>query len=91
MRLNHGLFALMLASSALASASAMSGCAGSSLVYDPYYREYHPWDHEEDSYYRQWEFATNRDHMDFDRRAPTDQHAYWGWRQSSHLAGRSRR
>ena len=90
MPLKHGLFALMLSFSTLASASAMTGCAGSRLVYDPYWRENHPWNHDEEAYYRQWELGSGRDHMDFATRGPADQNAYWGWRQTSHLAGRSR-
>jgi hypothetical protein len=93
MRVKPGLFALMLSATALASASAMTGCAGGGLVYDPYYHYYHRWDHDEDGYYRRWETEGGRGHMDFAKRSPAEQHAYWGWRQSSgsHLAGRSRR
>jgi hypothetical protein len=90
MRLNHGLMALMLSATALASASAMTGCAGGGVVYDPYAHDYHRWDHDEDGYYRRWEIDNDRDHMDFDRRTPEDQHAYWSWRQSSRSAGRTR-
>jgi hypothetical protein len=90
MRLNHGLIALILSATALASASAMTGCAGGGLVYDPYSRGYYRWDHGEDGHYRRWESEGGRGHMAFDRRTPEEQHAYWGWRQSSHLADRSR-
>ena len=78
MRLNHGIFALILSTAALASA--MTGCAGGSLVYDPYWRDYHPWDIGENRFYRQWEIRTHRNHMDFSRRRSEDQRAYWGWR-----------
>jgi hypothetical protein len=91
MRFHSGMFALMLSAAALASASVTTGCAGGGVVYDPYARDYHRWDHDEDGYYRRWEAENGRDHMAFDRRTPDEQHAYWGWRQSSHLAGRSRR
>jgi hypothetical protein len=96
MRLNHGIIALMLSATTLASAAAMTGCASGGRYYDSYGHEYHRWDHDEDGYYRQWESEGDRDHMDFDRRTPADQHAYWGWRQgshpeSSHPASRSRR
>jgi hypothetical protein len=91
MRLNHGMFALMISATALAGASAVTGCAGGGYIYDSYGQDYHRWDRGEEGYYRQWETENGRDHMAFDRRTPADQHAYWGWRQSSHAAGRSRR
>jgi hypothetical protein len=78
MRLNHGMITLMLSAAVLASA--MTGCASGSLVYDPYLRDYHPWDIGENRYYRQWEIRTHRHHMDFYGRSPGDQRAYWGWR-----------
>jgi hypothetical protein len=95
MRLNHGMFALILSATALASASAITGCARGALVYDSYGDDYHRWDRDEDGYYRRWEIEGGRDHMDFQRRGPEDQRAYWGWRQSSHPesshpAGRAR-
>ena len=89
MRLNHGMFALML-SATLASASAMTGCAGDGLVYDSYGHQYHRWDRGEQRFYRQWEIGTHRGHMDFHRRDPEDQRTYWGWRHSSSPAGRRR-
>jgi len=78
MRLNLGMITLMLSAAALASP--MMGCAGDAVVYDPYGHEYHRWDHDEDGFYRRWEFTTNRSHMDFHRRSTEDQRAYWGWR-----------
>ena len=78
MRLNHGMLALLLSAAGLASA--ITGCAGGTLMYDPYWRDYHPWDVGESRYYRQWEIRTHRSHMDFDRRSSGDQRAYWGWR-----------
>jgi hypothetical protein len=78
MRLKHGMIALMLSGAALGSA--MTGCAGSSVIYDPYWRDYHPWDIGESRFYRQWEIGTHRNHMDFYRRNRGDQRAYWVWR-----------
>jgi hypothetical protein len=89
MRLNHGMIALMLSATALASASAMSGCASGGLVYDSYSDDYHRWNHDEDRYYRQWESGTHRDHMDLDRRSTADQSAYWGWRHTQAPDGRA--
>ena len=80
MRLEHGMIALMLSAVVLASAVAMTGCAGDGLVYDSYAQDSHRWGHDEDRLYRQWEIETHHDHMDFQRRSAGDQHAYWGWR-----------
>jgi hypothetical protein len=80
MRLNHGIIALMISASALASASAMTGCASGGLVYDSYGHDYYRWNRDENMFYRQWEIGTHRDHLEFQRRSPGDQHAYWGWR-----------
>jgi hypothetical protein len=70
----------MLSATALASASAMTGCASGGVVYDPYGHNYHRWNHGEDRFYRQWEITTHRNHMDFQRRSSGDRRAYWGWR-----------
>jgi hypothetical protein len=80
MRLNHRLIGLLLAAAALASLLMIPGCAGGSLVYDPYRRDYHRWDQGEVGFYQQWEVGSHRIHMDFNRRSAADQNAYWGWR-----------
>lgn len=81
MRLNHGVIALMLSATALASTSAMTGCAGGGLVYNSYWDDSHPWNHDEDRFYWQWETETRRGHLDFRRRSRGDQREYWAWRQ----------
>jgi hypothetical protein len=80
MRLNHRMVALMLSATALASASAITGCASGGLYYDSYGHDYHRWNHGEDRYYQRWESQTHRSHTSFQRRSAADQHAYWGWR-----------
>jgi hypothetical protein len=80
MRLNHGMIALALSATMLASASAMTGCAGGGVVYDPYRHDYHRWNQGENRLYRQWEVEGHRTHVNFQRRSPGDQSAYWGWR-----------
>jgi hypothetical protein len=80
MRLNRGMIALMLSATALASVSAMTGCAGGAIVYDGYRHDYHRWDRDEDGFYRRWEIGTHRNHMNFERRSPEERRAYWGWR-----------
>jgi hypothetical protein len=80
MRLNHRVIAVMLSATALASASAITACAGGGIVYDPYRHDYRRWNHGEDRFYQEWEIETHRVHMDFNRRSRGDQNAYWGWR-----------
>ena len=82
-RMHQGLIALMLSAGALATASAMSGCAGDGLVYDTYWHDTHRWNRDDDGFYRRWEIETRRAHSDFRRRSPADQQAYWGWRHRS--------
>jgi hypothetical protein len=88
MRLNHGMIAMMLSAAALTLP--MMGCAGYRVVsdpyaqdyfvYDPYVHDYSRWDLDEDRIYHRWEIETHRGHMDFPRRSPGDQRAYWSWR-----------
>lgn len=59
---------------------AISGCAA--RVYDPYYHDYHYWNHDEVVYYQQWEHDTHRDHKDFKSRSQDEQNEYWKWRHS---------
>jgi hypothetical protein len=80
MRLNHRIIGMMLSATALASASAMTGCASGGLYYDSYGHDYHRWNRGEDRSYRLWETQTHRGHMDFNRRSVGEQHAYWGSR-----------
>jgi len=82
MRLNYRIIALMLSASALATTSAITGCAADGLVHDPYLHDYHRWSHGEDSRYRGWEMGSNRVHVDFPDRTPGDQLAYWSWRHT---------
>ena len=82
-RMHQGIIALMLSTGALVSASAMSGCAGDVLVYDPYLHDSHRWNRDDDRFYRRWEIDTHRAHTDFRRRDPDDRQAYWGWRHRS--------
>jgi hypothetical protein len=82
MRLSHRTIALILSLAGLATASAMTGCAADTVVYDPFWHHYHRWSHDENRRYRQWEIGSNRVHLDFPDRTPGDQLAYWNWRHS---------
>jgi hypothetical protein len=68
---------------ALAAPLLLGGCAARvSTSYDPYYNDYHRWDHNEVAYYSQWEVNTHRDHKDFQKRSPDEQKEYWTYRHS---------
>ncbi|MGA8428228.1 MAG: hypothetical protein WB729_00290 [Candidatus Sulfotelmatobacter sp.] len=73
----------------LAAAMALSvfglGCGGHHYyrVYDPYYTDYHVWNHDEVVYYNQWSTETHRDsHRDFRKIPPGEQKEYWTWRHN---------
>jgi protein-tyrosine phosphatase len=52
-------------------------------VYDPYYTDYHSWDHDEDVYYHRWADETHRDaNRDFRKLRPEEQKEYWTWRHN---------
>jgi hypothetical protein len=52
-------------------------------VYDPYYSDYHVWNHDEDVHYQQWARENHRDeHRDFRKLPPEEQKEYWTWRHS---------
>lgn len=68
----------------LAAPLATIGCAAHVRVYDPYYNDYHVWDHHEVVYYQQWEVATHRQHVEFSQRSQGEQKEYWTWRHSQH-------
>jgi hypothetical protein len=71
----------LLLAAAIASPVMMTGCAAHVRVYDPYYHDYHAWNGEV-VYYNQWEVATHRQHMDFNKRNDADKKEYWDWRHS---------
>jgi hypothetical protein len=71
----------VFAASVLTASFAMAGCSVHARVYDPYYNDYHSWDHET-VYYNQWEVETKRPHVDYQKRQKDDQKAYWDWRHS---------
>ena len=64
--------------------TAVAGCAEHHYrVYDPYYTDYHVWNHDEDVYYQRWAVETHRDpHRDFRKIPANEQKEYWTWRHS---------
>lgn len=78
---------LLFLSVALVSSIAATGCAEHRdhryRIYDPYYTDYHQWNHDEDGYYREWANQNHRDpHRDFRRLPPNEQKDYWTWRHN---------
>jgi hypothetical protein len=52
-------------------------------VYDPYYSDYHVWNHDEVVYYQQWSREYHRDpNRDFRKLPSEEQKEYWNWRHS---------
>jgi len=67
--------------------SATVGCGGGPhyyRAYDPYYQDYHPWNHDEVVYYQRWEGDTHRNHVDYRKRNAAEQKEYWTWRHDHH-------
>ena len=84
MKGKSGFGALLLAA-ALASSLASVGCAEHHYrVYDPYYTDYHVWNHDEVVYYNRWEHDTHRDHVDFAKRNDAEKKEYYTWRHNQH-------
>ncbi|MGB7435262.1 MAG: hypothetical protein WBR26_23885 [Candidatus Acidiferrum sp.] len=69
---------------ALALSGITVGCAEHHYrVYDPYYSDYHTWDHGEDVYYQRWAAETHHDpHRDFRKLPPDEQKQYFTWRHN---------
>jgi hypothetical protein len=73
---------LIQVSAAAVIMTAVASCAEHHYrVYDPYYTDYHVWNHDEDVYYQRWAVETHRDpHRDFRKIPPNEQKEYWTWR-----------
>jgi hypothetical protein len=76
-RYASSLFAAAVVSSLIGT----TACAPRAYrVYDPYYRDYHPWNGHETVYYQRWEGETRRGHIEFGQRHADEQREYWTWR-----------
>jgi hypothetical protein len=81
---SHSLRSLLL-TAALAASVAGIACGHPHYyrVYDPYYTDYHEWNHDEIVYYNRWAVETHRDpHRDFRKLPPNEQKEYWTWRHN---------
>jgi hypothetical protein len=74
----------LLLAVALASSVAGIACAEHhGRVYDPYYTDYHTWNHDEVVYYNRWVVETHRDpHRDYRHLKKDEQKEYWTWRHN---------
>jgi len=80
---SKGLSSFLLA--AVVATTAMTvGCGEHHhRVYDPYYTDYHAWNHDEIIFYRQWCSETHRNSgRDFRKLRPEEQQEYWTWRHN---------
>jgi hypothetical protein len=77
-------FAAVLLALALGGPVFIAGCAEHTRYYDPYYSDYHDWNHSEVVYYDRWEHETHRDHVDFGKRNDGEKKEYFTWRHSQH-------
>ena len=83
---------LLLSSLLSASALLTIGCAEHRQprgydpnygVYDPYYRDQHRWDPDEDRRYREWEEQNHQQHHDYKERSSDQQKQYWDYRHKN--------
>lgn len=49
-------------------------------IYDPYRRDYHAWDANEQAYYGQWARQRRMENRDYARLNSRQQREYWKWR-----------
>jgi hypothetical protein len=86
MRNKYRPLATLLFAAFLALPVLLGGCAdhAGARVYDPYYSDYHTWNHDEVVFYNRWEGETHRDHREFGDRSSAEQKEYWDWRHSHH-------
>ena len=84
MNRSPNLMRTLLLAGALATSMAGPACEHHAYrVYDPYYTDYHSWNHDEDVYYHRWASETHRDaNRDFRKLRPEEQKEYWTWRHN---------
>jgi hypothetical protein len=82
--LKHTIRYLIFASVLGAPLMLASGCAGrvtyGSRVYDPYRRDYHPWNDNEIVIYRQYWNERHQPYRDYGRLKRNQRREYWEWR-----------
>jgi hypothetical protein len=49
-------------------------------VYDPYRRDYHAWDRDEERAYRSYLAERHRSYLTYQRQRLAERRAYWRWR-----------
>ena len=82
---SHPLRSLLLAGAIASSVTGLACEHHYYRAYDPYYTDYHDWNHDEVVYYQRWTVETHRDpHRDFRKLPPEEQKEYWTWRHNHH-------
>ncbi len=51
-------------------------------VYDPYRRDYHRWDRDEERAYREYLAQRHRAYVSYQRQRAAERRAYWRWRHA---------
>lgn len=85
-RLDRAYITTLLLAGTLAVPLMSSGCAEHryARVNDPYYRDHHRWNPDEDAYYHRWETENHKEHREWKQRSPEEQKEYWAWRHGGH-------
>lgn len=79
------LMTATLATPMVVSTNAFAGTPPASVnvtvrVYDPYRRDYHVWDRQEDRAYREYLATRHRAYISYERQRVEERRAYWRWR-----------
>jgi len=75
--------ASVTAAPAIASAESHAAAADGAVVirvYDPYRRDYHAWNRDEQRAYREYLAARHRTYISYQRQRAAERRAYWRWR-----------
>ncbi len=67
-------------SASLLVAVASLGCGGRLRIYDEYHSDYHTWNHDEDSAYRNYWSERHEPYRDYNKLNKDEQKDYWNWR-----------
>ena len=83
-RRNRYFGVLIIATAFLLPIAVSIGCAGRATygtrVYDPYYRDYHPWNDSEVVLYRQYWAERRQPYRDYRKLDRNERRDYWEWR-----------
>ena len=84
----YGFFCRVVLAAFITAAVTSTGCAVRVRTYDPYYHDYHRWDHDEDRAYRRFLDERHERYRDFKGLDSDEQQQYWRWRHDHKDADR---